>query len=115
MAVSKTHPPQVLRQAIDAEAGVLGENKVQEAESKIAELGRDAAEWHLIGHLQSKIRQERLFSFSTSSSPLIHSNLPSGWSVFVMKKAVTIFRSLSRLTSQAKRQRPDFRKVIFQN
>jgi pyridoxal phosphate enzyme (YggS family) len=26
---------------------------VQEADRKIAELGRDAAEWHLIGHLQS--------------------------------------------------------------
>lgn len=53
VAVSKTHPPDVLRQAIDAGATSLGENKVIEAESKIAELGRDAAEWHLIGHLQS--------------------------------------------------------------
>lgn len=58
VAVSKTHPPTVLRQAIDAGATVLGENKVQEAESKIAELGRGAAEWHLIGHLQSnKVRK----------------------------------------------------------
>lgn len=53
VAVSKTHPADILREAIDAGAYFLGENKVQEAESKIAELGRDAAEWHLIGHLQS--------------------------------------------------------------
>lgn len=53
VAVSKTHPEPVLREAIDAGAAALGENKVQEAEGKIAELGRDAAEWHLIGHLQS--------------------------------------------------------------
>ena len=53
VAVSKTHPPDVLRRAIDAGAICLGENKVKEAESKIAELGREAAEWHLIGHLQS--------------------------------------------------------------
>ena len=53
VAVSKTHPAAVLRAAIAAGARVLGENKVQEAESKIAEIGRDAAEWHLIGHLQS--------------------------------------------------------------
>ena len=53
MAVSKTQPPDVLREAIGAGAALLGENKVQEAEGKIAELGRDAAEWHLIGHLQS--------------------------------------------------------------
>ncbi len=53
LAVSKTHPVAVLREALDAGATVLGENKVQEAESKIEELGRNAAEWHLIGHLQS--------------------------------------------------------------
>lgn len=53
VAVSKTHPADVLRKAIEAGAATLGENKVQEAESKIVELGRDAAEWHLIGHLQS--------------------------------------------------------------
>jgi pyridoxal phosphate enzyme (YggS family) len=53
VAVSKTHPAAVLREAIDAGCTVLGENKVQEAEGKIAEIGRDAAEWHLIGHLQS--------------------------------------------------------------
>ena len=53
VAVSKTLPAAVLREAIAAGAVVLGENKVQEAESKIAEIGREAAEWHLIGHLQS--------------------------------------------------------------
>lgn len=53
VAVSKTHPADVLREAIAAGAAVLGENKVQEAEGKINELGRNAAEWHLIGHLQS--------------------------------------------------------------
>lgn len=53
VAVSKTHPPDTLREAIAAGVHVFGENKVQEGESKIGELGRDAAEWHLIGHLQS--------------------------------------------------------------
>lgn len=53
VAVSKTHPPEVLRDAIASGVSVFGENKVQEAEGKIAEVGRDAAEWHLIGHLQS--------------------------------------------------------------
>lgn len=53
VAVTKTHPAEVLREAIAAGAHALGENKVQEAEGKIGELGRDAAEWHLIGHLQS--------------------------------------------------------------
>lgn len=53
IAVSKTHPADLVRQAIDAGVADLGENRVQEAETKIAELGRERARWHLIGHLQS--------------------------------------------------------------
>lgn len=53
IAVSKTHPASVVREAIEAGARVFGENKVQEAEGKIAEIGREKAAWHLIGHLQS--------------------------------------------------------------
>lgn len=53
VAVSKTHPPETIKKAIEAGAQVFGENKVQEAEGKILEIGRENAEWHLIGHLQS--------------------------------------------------------------
>jgi PLP dependent protein len=53
VAVSKTHSASVLREAIAVGANILGENKVQEAEGKINEIGRHKAEWHLIGHLQS--------------------------------------------------------------
>jgi len=53
VAVSKTHPALVVNEAIDAGISVFGENKVQEADVKIVEVGRDKAEWHLIGHLQS--------------------------------------------------------------
>jgi pyridoxal phosphate enzyme (YggS family) len=53
VAVSKTHPADLIRDAIDAGAAAIGENRVQEAEEKILEVGRDAVEWHLIGHLQS--------------------------------------------------------------
>jgi pyridoxal phosphate enzyme (YggS family) len=53
IAVSKTHASNVLREAIEAGANVFGENKIQEAEGKIIELGRENLEWHLIGHLQS--------------------------------------------------------------
>jgi PLP dependent protein len=58
VAVSKTHPPTAIEAAISAGAAFFGENKIQEAESKIAEIGRTVAEWHLIGHLQSnKVRR----------------------------------------------------------
>ena len=53
VAVSKTHPADVVEKAIEAGARVFGENKVQEAEGKIAEIGHERAKWHLIGHLQS--------------------------------------------------------------
>src|SRR5688500_3860961 len=53
VAVSKTHPARVVNDAIEAGISVFGENKVQEAEEKIAEVVGEKAEWHLIGHLQS--------------------------------------------------------------
>ena len=53
VAVSKTHSVNTIQGAITAGLTVFGENKVQEAETKIADLGRDSAEWRLIGHLQS--------------------------------------------------------------
>ena len=53
VAVSKTHPTYLIKDAISSGAMAIGENRVQEAEEKILDVGRDAAEWHLIGHLQS--------------------------------------------------------------
>lgn len=57
LAVSKTHPPEVIRQAVEAGQLLFGENRVQEAKAKISDLPA-RLRWHLIGHLQSnKIRQ----------------------------------------------------------
>ncbi|HEX5707364.1 MAG TPA: YggS family pyridoxal phosphate-dependent enzyme [Pyrinomonadaceae bacterium] len=55
IAVSKTHPGVVVREALTVGARDFGENRVQEAAAKIEELGGAAREarWHLIGHLQS--------------------------------------------------------------
>jgi hypothetical protein len=53
IAVSKTHPGAVINEAIKAGAIDFGENKVQEAEAKINEIGRKKVCWHLIGNLQS--------------------------------------------------------------
>ncbi len=62
MAVTKTHPVEVVADALDAGIRVLGENRVQEAVSKYEQLRQlrpDADyELHLIGHLQrNKARQ----------------------------------------------------------
>ena len=53
VAVSKTHAPDAIREGLSLGLTDFGENRVQEAESKIPIVGRDAACWHLIGHLQS--------------------------------------------------------------
>ena len=56
IAVSKTHPPETLHEALEAGQSVFGENRVQEARAKIPLLP-ERARWHLIGHLQkNKIR-----------------------------------------------------------
>jgi PLP dependent protein len=52
VAVTKTHPVQTVRAAIAAGLGDLGENRVQELDARVAEVGRGAVRWHLIGHLQ---------------------------------------------------------------
>src|SRR4051812_7765402 len=56
IAVSKTHPPEAVAEALEAGHTVFGESRVQEARAKIPLLpGR--ARWHFIGHLQkNKIR-----------------------------------------------------------
>jgi hypothetical protein len=55
VGVSKTHPPETIAEALAAGLTHFGENRVQEAEAKIAALSAERARitWHLIGHLQS--------------------------------------------------------------
>jgi len=52
VAVTKTHPPETVKEAVDAGQLLFGENKVQEAKAKIP-LCPGKARWHFIGHLQS--------------------------------------------------------------
>lgn len=54
MAVTKTHPPELIREAYDAGLRLFGENRVQEFAGKADALADlSAAEWHMIGHLQT--------------------------------------------------------------
>lgn len=52
LAVSKTHPPETIRAAVDLGLIYFGENKIQEAKAKIPN-SPGKAHWHFIGHLQS--------------------------------------------------------------
>ena len=56
VAVSKTQPIEAVREAFAAGVRDFGENRVQEAEPKIAASGdlvAAGASWHLVGHLQT--------------------------------------------------------------
>jgi len=65
IAVSKTHPSWLIREAARLGVKVFGENRVQEAEQKILELKDEGIEWHLVGHLQSNKAKKavKLFDF----------------------------------------------------
>jgi len=52
VAISKTHPAEVVMEAYNAGQRVFGENKVQEMVSKYEVMPKDI-EWHLVGHLQT--------------------------------------------------------------
>ncbi|MFN2541577.1 MAG: YggS family pyridoxal phosphate-dependent enzyme [Chthoniobacterales bacterium] len=56
VAITKTHPAEMVRKAIEAGQTLFGESRVQEARAKIPELP-SAIRWHFVGHLQkNKIR-----------------------------------------------------------
>ncbi|GIW51335.1 MAG: YggS family pyridoxal phosphate enzyme [Gemmatimonadales bacterium] len=53
VAVTKGHPPEVVRAAVEAGVEEIGENRVQEAMRKQEVLAQLPIRWHLIGHLQT--------------------------------------------------------------
>ena len=52
IAVSKTHPPEKIVEAVEAGVEHIGENRIQEALKKHEELKDLKVKWHLIGYLQ---------------------------------------------------------------
>jgi PLP dependent protein len=57
VAITKTHPAEKVREAVDAGHTLFGESRIQEARAKIPELPSNLR-WHFVGHLQkNKIRQ----------------------------------------------------------
>ena len=67
IAVSKTHPVEVLREALEAGVTAFGENRVQEAVEKVQAIGR-APEWHLIGGLQTNKARQAVTNFDVIHS-----------------------------------------------
>jgi hypothetical protein len=69
MAVTKTHPPERIREAYDAGLRLFGENRVQEFSGKATALSDlSEAKWHMIGHLQSNKSSKAAELFSAIDS-----------------------------------------------
>jgi pyridoxal phosphate enzyme (YggS family) len=85
VAVSKTHPPEAVQEAVEAGQTVFGESRVQEARAKLP-LCPGRARWHFIGHLQrNKIRHALGLNFE-----LLHG-----------VDSLDIARDLDRIASEA--------------
>jgi pyridoxal phosphate enzyme (YggS family) len=68
IAISKTHPASAIEQALELGLTDFGENRLQEAESKILALGGRGARWHLVGHLQANKARRALKLFDVIHS-----------------------------------------------
>src|SRR5437899_748107 len=67
LAVTKTHPPEVVNEAARLGLTTFGENKVQEAKAKIP-LCSGRLHWHMIGHLQSNKCRDAVYFFEMIES-----------------------------------------------
>src|SRR5262249_21828944 len=67
LAVTKTHPPEVVQEATQLGLTLFGENKVQEAKAKIP-LCPARARWHMIGHLQTNKARDAVELFEMIQS-----------------------------------------------
>jgi pyridoxal phosphate enzyme (YggS family) len=54
VVVTKTQSVETIRAALEAGVKILGENYPEEAAEKIRAIGATGAEWHMIGHVQSR-------------------------------------------------------------
>lgn len=66
VAVSKTHPPETILEAVAAGQTHFGENRIEEAARKIAAVNAASpapVTWHMVGHVQSRKAQDVAVTF----------------------------------------------------
>ncbi|HSK65772.1 MAG TPA: YggS family pyridoxal phosphate-dependent enzyme [Anaerolineales bacterium] len=91
VVVTKTHPLEVIRAALQAGVRLFGENYAEEGVMKIQSLpAQSGVEWHMIGHVQS--RKARLVA---DHFALLHS-----------LDSLKLARRLDRFAAEAKRTLP---------
>jgi len=68
VAVTKSHPFETIRSALSLGIRDIGENRIEELQEKAGVLGRHAAVWHMVGHLQSRKARK-----AVGATDLLHS------------------------------------------
>jgi PLP dependent protein len=68
LVASKYATNEQIQAVIDSGISCLGENKIQDAEKKIAHFGLETVNWHFIGHLQSNKANKAVQLFHTIQS-----------------------------------------------
>jgi hypothetical protein len=67
VAVSKTWPPEVVQEAVEAGLTTFGESRTHEAKTKMPQLAGNL-HWHLIGHLQTNKARDAVALFEMVES-----------------------------------------------
>ena len=94
IAVTKTYGPEAVLAAWDAGIRDVGENKVQEAEAKMAQV-TVPVRWHLIGHLQRNKAIQAIIVCSIYDPHAATANLFFGFEVAIL---VGIFQTVRMIT-----------------
>ena len=68
LPVTKGHPAGVVSAVAAAGLEAVGENRVAEAEAKLATLGRAGLRWHMVGHLQGNKAARAIGTFDAIES-----------------------------------------------
>lgn len=67
VVVTKTVGIDKIKEAIDCGVGIIAENRVHEASTKQAQIGR-SVQWHMVGHLQSRKAKQAVELFDMVQS-----------------------------------------------
>ncbi len=91
VAVSKTHPPELVEAAAGLGLCHFGENRVEEAQPKMAAVKAAGVSWHMVGHIQTRRAREA----AEAGFALVHS-----------VDSVRLAERLSRVAAAAGRVQP---------
>jgi pyridoxal phosphate enzyme (YggS family) len=116
VAVSKTHPAWTVLEAVEAGQLHFGENRIEEAEAKIANVTAkifSQLTWHMVGHVQSRKAEAVVSSFDVIHS-LDSIKLAERFSRFAVEQGKDV-RVLLEMNVSGEESKSGFDAVDWQN